>query len=110
MQIEKHNELVKLFDIYGKLLSNKQHDVTEKVLNFDIGVSELAKLDGESRQSIHDAVSKATKQLYIFEEKCEVLKNYNAIYEKLVKLKRDLEHGDTEELSNEIDSIIDKLK
>ena len=109
MQIEKHNNLVKLFDIYGKLLSNRQFEVMDKVLNFDLGVSELAQLDGESRQSVHDAINKAKKQLYGFEEKCKILENYEKISNELKDIKTKLENNDTKELSHQIDAVIDKL-
>ena len=61
MQIEEFCEYAVLFDIYGKLLSNKQYEVMDKFLNLDLGESELAELLGESRQSVHDAVAKAKK-------------------------------------------------
>ena len=75
MQIEEHIKLSKLFDVYGKLLSQRQFEVFDKYLNLDIGESELARLSGESRQSIYDAINKAKKQLVAFEEKCGVVKH-----------------------------------
>lgn len=109
MQIDKHNTLVRLFDIYGNLLSNRQYEVIDKILNCDISTSELAELEGESRQSIHDAINKAQKQLYTFEEKCNILKKYEEISEKLRFFKENLKTLDTEQLSHQIDVIIDKL-
>lgn len=70
MQIDEHNRLIKLFDAYGNLLSSKQQEVMEKYLNCDVAESELAELLGETRQSVHDAISKAKKQLDEFEQKC----------------------------------------
>ena len=109
MQIEEHNNLIKLFDIYGKLLSNRQYEVMDKVLNLDIGVSELAELDGESRQSVHDAINKAKKQLFTFEEKCKILENYNRISKELMKVKDNLDKQEITVSINQIDEIIDKL-
>ena len=74
MQIEELNTYTKLFDVYGKLLSKKQYEVMDKFLNLDLAETELAELQGESRQSVHDAISKAKKQLVDFEEKCGVVK------------------------------------
>ena len=59
MQIEELNVYTRLFDVYGKLLSKKQFEVMDKFLNLDLGESELAEMQGESRQSVHDAISKA---------------------------------------------------
>ena len=67
MHIDELNNFTKLFDTYGKLLSHKQFEVMDKFLNFNLGESELAEIYGESRQSVHDAISKAKKQLLEFE-------------------------------------------
>jgi len=109
MQIETHNNLVRLFDIYGNLLSKRQYEVVDKVLNCDISISELAQLDGESRQSVHDAINKAKKQLYTFEEKCNILYNYDNIIQELLAIKNNLEIKDTDEIKKQIDDIINKI-
>ena len=85
MQIQELNFYTKLFDVYGKLLSKKQFEVMDKFLNLDIGESEIAEMQGESRQSVHDAISKAKKQLLEFEEKCGIIKSYDNIKTKLVQ-------------------------
>ena len=86
MQIDERTKLVTLFDEYGKLLSDKQFEVMDKFLNLDLGESELAEMQGESRQSVHDAISKAKKQLLEFEEKCGIIKSYNNIKNKLTEV------------------------
>lgn len=70
MQIDELTKFTLLFDEYGKLLSEKQYDVMYKFLNLDISESEMAELENGSRQAIHDAVTKAKKQLVEMEEKC----------------------------------------
>ena len=96
MQIEEHNTLIELFDLYGNLLSKKQFEVMDKFLNFDLGESELGAEFGESRQSVHDAITKAKKQLFDFEEKCK----FN---EKLTKIRTSLQQ--IAENSNKNDKI-----
>ena len=63
MQIEEHNSLIELFDIYGKLLSDRQYEVMDKVLNLDLGESEVAELSGYSRQAVHDAITKSKEAI-----------------------------------------------
>ena len=87
MKIEEFYNYTRLFDVYGKLLSNKQFEVMDKFLNLDIGESELAELVGESRQSIHDAITKAKKQLISFENKCGVLNTFEESKIKLLQAK-----------------------
>ena len=64
MQIDERTKLTLLFDEYGKLLSDKQFEVMDKLLNLDISESEMAELENGSRQAIHDAIKKAKKQLF----------------------------------------------
>ena len=59
MQIDELTKFTMLFDEYGKLLSDKQYAVMDKFLNLDISESEMAELEKATRQSIHDAITKA---------------------------------------------------
>ena len=106
MQIEEHLKISRLFDLYGKLLSEKQQSVMDKYLNLDIGESEIAEMSGESRQSVHDAISKAKKQLILMEEKCGVLKNNTLIEQNLYKLKTLLLKNNNSDAINLIDEIL----
>lgn len=109
MQIEERNSLIKLFDTYGKLLSSRQYEVMDKMLNLDIGESELAELGGESRQAIHDAITKAKKQLVIFEENCGIVTNQEKCKDLLKKTQILLKNNEIDAAKNAIDDIIKKL-
>lgn len=107
MQIEEFCEYAVLFDIYGNLLSKKQRDVLEKFLNLDLGESELAEILGETRQSVHDAVYKAKKQLFEMEEKCHIAKTRFDAKQKLEKVKVFL--SETDENQKKSIEIIDDV-
>ena len=107
MQIEELNVYTKLFDVYGKLLSKKQFEVMDKFLNLDLGESELAQIQGESRQSVHDAISKAKKQLLEFEEKCGIITSYNNIKNKLTEVQAFL--TDSAKANEIIDDIVNSI-
>ena len=107
MQIEELNVYTRLFDVYGKLLSKKQFEVMDKFLNLDLGESELAEMQGESRQSVHDAISKAKKQLLEFEEKCGIIKVVDNIKDKLISAKAFLQ--DSANANEIIDDIINSI-
>ena len=106
MKIEEHIKMVKLFDVYGKLLSQRQFEVFDKFLNLDIGESEIAKMSGESRQSIYDAINKAKKQLITFEEKCGIVKQNETLALKLNQIKEKLEENDIQSSLIMIENLI----
>ena len=106
MQIQELNNYTKLFDAYGKLLSNKQYEVMDKFLNMDISASEMAELENGSRQAIHDALTKPKKQLVEFEDKCHFVERNELLREKLNDLRKELKNDQSTEL---IDTIISNL-
>ena len=107
MQIEELVGFAELFDIYGKLLSKKQYELMSEFLNFNLSETELAESLGGSRQSVHDAISKAKKQLLEFENACGILKNSRESKEKLTNLKLVLKEND--KAQRLIDDIIENL-
>ena len=106
MQIEELNKFAALFDIYGKLLSKTQYKLFSEFLNFNLSESELAESFGSTRQSVHDAITKAKKQLLFFEEKCGVYNTESIAKEKLLKLKTQLNDINLIAL---VDNVIDTL-
>ena len=109
MQIEEHLLLMKLFDEYGQLLSEKQQIVMDKYLNLDVGESEIAETQNESRQSVHDAITKAKKQLFLFEEKCNFVEKKSKIKANFIKIQAFLQENKISEAKNLIDETIKML-
>ena len=106
MQIDELTKFTMLFDEYGKLLSDKQYAVMDKFLNLDISESEMAELEKATRQSIHDAITKAKKQLLEFESKCGFVERKNALIQELDSLSKKTSDESTKE---ELEKIITKL-
>ena len=104
MQIDELTKYTKLFDTYGKLLSDKQYEVFYRYLNLDLSETELAELENGSRQSIHDAITKAKNTLNTSEEKCRIVETHDFCKEKLQQLKQKLKSApdDVKQLINDI--------
>ena len=73
--------LVKLYDIYSPLLSDRQREIMDLYYNEDESLSEIAENTGITRQGVRDWIKKTESQLAAFEtalglaEKTEQLKN-----------------------------------
>ena len=106
MQIDELTKFTMLFDEYGKLLSDKQYAVMDKFLNLDISESEMAELEKATRQSIHDAITIAKKQLLEFESKCGFVERKNILNQELLALSKKTSDIETKE---ELEKIITKL-
>ena len=110
MQIDELTKFTKLFDTYGKLLSDKQYEVFNHYLNLDLSESELAELENGSRQSIHDAVTKAKNMLISFEERCHIVESHEYCIMKLQELKKMVSGHSDNDFETTIDDIIQKLQ
>ena len=108
MQIEELNNYTKLFDTYGLLLSKKQYELMDKFLNLDLSESELAEFENSSRQSVHDAITKAKKQLLDFEQKCKIVTRQENINSKLEEVKALLSKQKID--AEQIKMLIDEIK
>lgn len=73
---EKIVEMGLLFDFYGKLLSETQYTVVEQYYLQDLSLSEIALGLDISRQGVHDALKRADKKLYSYEEKLKLVEKF----------------------------------
>ena len=63
------------YDTYGDLLTDKQRDCLDLYCNQDYSLTEIAELQGTSRQSVYDAISRAQAQLTRYEEVTRCIAN-----------------------------------
>ena len=61
-------QMTLLFDYYGDLLTDRQKQCFDLYYNQDLSLSEIAQLEGISRQGVHDAISRAEAQLSQLEQ------------------------------------------
>lgn len=62
-------QFMRLWDLYGGLLTPTQREITDMYFNLDLTVSEIAEQKGVSRQGISDCLAVCKKELAGFEEK-----------------------------------------
>lgn len=60
---------MRLWDLYGALLTPTQQDITDMYFNLDLTVSEIAEQKGVSRQGVSDCLNICKKELAEYEEK-----------------------------------------
>lgn len=90
--MEKSIELTFLYDIYGKLLTEKQRDIFELYYLSDLSLREIAENKNISYQAVRDSIKTSENMLKGFEDvvgmhKCK--NRLNDVYELCVS-ERDL--------------------
>ena len=93
--MEKNVEISVLWQIYGKLLTDKQYDLLVDYYNNDLSLSEIAENQNITRQAVRDNLKKGENKLIEYEEKLNFMdkiimqeKKITSIQEELDKLER----------------------
>jgi hypothetical protein len=75
-----------LYDFYGELLTEHQKNIYEDVVINDLSYSEIARLNGISRQGVYDMVKRCDKILEDYEEKLHLVEKFLTAKEKLTEI------------------------
>ncbi len=62
-------QFMRLWDLYGKLLTPTQQEITDMYFNLDLTVSEIAEQKGISRQGVSECLNLCKKQLQEYDDK-----------------------------------------
>ena len=72
--MEKKVEISILWQIYGKMLTDKQYEYIDYYYNKDLSLSEIAEINEITRQAVRDIIKKGERKLFEFEEKLLFMK------------------------------------
>ncbi|MCL2662069.1 MAG: DNA-binding protein [Oscillospiraceae bacterium] len=65
-----------LFDFFGDMLTEKQHEYYDLYHNEDLSLSEIAESAGISKQGVYDIIMRAEKTLVRFEKKTGIFQKW----------------------------------
>ena len=105
-----------LYDFYGELLTEHQKSIYEDVVMNDMSYSEIARLNGISRQGVYDMIKRCDKILEEYESKLLLVEKFirakekaSSIKEKIGLLKQFNKDESLEELILDIDKKTTEL-
>lgn len=81
--MEKIVEHGLLYDFYGELLTAHQRQIYEDAVYHDMSLTEIADIQGISRQGVHDLIRRCDKILEQYEERLGLVKRFALIKEKV---------------------------
>ena len=81
--MEKLVEQALLYDFYGELLTEHQKQIFEDHVLNDLSVSEIAAVEGISRQGVHDMLKRCDKILSGYEQKLKLIEKFMKTKEKV---------------------------
>ena len=107
--MDKYVEIGMLWEIYGKLLTNKQYSVLNDYYNENLSLSEIAENCNISRQAVRDIIKKGENKLFEYEEKLGFMKKtqeneqtIQLVLSQLSKITDSLPDKKVEKILNEV--------
>ncbi len=111
-RLEERVYLSMLYDFYGALLKENNRRIFEAYIQEDYSISEIAEEMEISRQAVHDAVKRITKQLKGYEEKLGLLERFELQRNEMKRLHECLQEmniSETDPRGQEIFQILSKI-
>lgn len=96
-----------LFDLYEKLLTDKQKTVLGFYLNDDFSLAEISEKINISRQAVHDIIRRTTLKLEDFEKKLGLYKKLINNRDICKEIKIKIESGSSSEIYPYLDRIVE---
>lgn len=113
--IEERVALSMLYDFYGALLKENQQQMYEAYILEDLSITEIAQNMGITRQGVHDAVKRTTRQLQEYEKKLGLVERFeqqrealNLLYAKLRSMEISQELPKWREVLQLLDQIVEE--
>lgn len=108
MELEKTLQMNTLFSFYGKLLTPKQAKYISDYYEEDYTLAEIADNHDVSRQAIYDSIKRTEVLLIEYEDKLQLIKDFNRRNEAINKLNEHLEehYKEDAELRTFVNEII----
>lgn len=101
-----------LFDFYGELLTEHQKSIYSDIILNDLSYSEVARVEGISRQGVYDLVKRCDKILEEYESKLLLVEKFlnakervSRIHELATELKQMTDKKELQDNINEIEAI-----
>ena len=84
--LQKKERIFSLFQIYGKLLTEKNYRRMEFFLFDDLSLFEIAEIEKVSRNAIFQSIKNSSLELVLYEKKISLLDNLIKLKEKIEKI------------------------
>ncbi len=96
--MEKIFEQNLLYDFYGELLTPHQQNIYEDAVFNDMSLSEIAEVQGISRQGVHDLIKRCNKILQDYESKLHLVEKFMGAKEKIREIEQLTQSSDSAEM------------
>ena len=108
--MEKKVEISILWQIYGKMLTDKQYEYIDYYYNKDLSLSEIAEINEITRQAVRDIIKKGERKLFEFEEKLLFMKKTINQEKQIEHILLNLNKIQKDSSDKKVESILEEVK
>lgn len=108
--MDKKVEISMLWQIYGKLLTEKQYEYIDYYYNQDLSLSEIAENDNITRQAVRDIIKKGERKLFEYEEKLLFMKKTINQEQKIQRILFNLTKIQKDSSDKQVSCILEEIK
>lgn len=98
-----------LYDFYGELLTEHQKSIYEDVVMNDLSYSEIARLNGISRQGVYDMIKRCDKILGDYEDKLKLVEKFVNARDKIAVIKESITMLKNSNRDKNLDTLISDI-
>jgi hypothetical protein len=98
-----------LYDFYGELLTEHQKSIYEDVVMNDLSYSEIARLNGISRQGVFDMIKRCDKILEEYEEKLKLVDRFQRAREKAAGIEEIITRLKKRDSDTDVNALLDDM-
>lgn len=89
--MSKDLNFIKLLDIYGSVLTDKQRDAVDLYYNEDLSLAEIAEHTGITRQGVLDSIKRSELNLNDLDEKLKFSEKFDILESRIAVLEETIE-------------------
>lgn len=93
-----HTDVCLLMDFYSGLLTKRQRDLLTLYYNDDLSLSEIAEIDGTSRQAVHSVIRRGVERLVEIETSLKLVCQHRELNNILNEVKLNVENNNCKKL------------
>lgn len=108
--MEKNVKISMLNQFYGKLLTQKQHQIIDDYYNNDLSLSEIAENNRITRQAVRDILKKGEKKLFEYEEKLMFMKRTLNQEKKIERVLAELTKIQKNDSDKQVANVLEHIK
>ena len=108
--MEEKVKISMLWQIYGKLLTEKQFEFIDDYYNNDLSLSEIAENNNITRQAVRDVIKKGESKLFEFEEKLLIMKKMQKQEKQIQEIIEELNKISATSSDKKIEKILNNVR